>query len=83
MKKLKDDLTEFGKNYRVKAVYGARATKYVEMKGDTIKLELQATTPHEANDEIVSFLRSELDDRMVSVQRGLGDKEKVVYVSPR
>lgn len=82
MPKLKDDLTQFGKNYRVKPTYGARATKYVRMSGNTVLLEVQAETPQEANAEISSFMSGELD-HAVSVQSGLGDKEKTVYVSTR
>lgn len=82
MPKLKDDLTQFGKNYRVKPTYGARATKYLRMSGTTVLLEVQATTPQEANSEIAGFMSDELD-HAVSVQGGLGDKEKVVYVSTR
>lgn len=82
MPKLKDDLKEFGKNYRVKPTYGARATKYVRMSGTTVMLEVQAETPQEANSEIASFMSGELD-HTVSVQGGLGDKEKTVYVSTR
>lgn len=82
MAKLKDELTEFGKKYRVKPTYGARATKYVRMSGNTVLLEVQAATPHEANQEITQFMSDELH-HTVSIESGLGDKEKVVYVSTR